>query len=203
MPHLIRGCRPEELDALNTLTNRIFRGDQPGNMRAEYPLLFSEANCEQLRVVERDGRLVAHVGICIRDALILGARVRVASIGAVALLGAEAVGLDDDHAVLGGALAGQRDRAVAHSLRQAGCVFRVETKLDRGRHLVDVLPTRSGGADEALRKLAFVDEDARRDVDARWRHGLAGDCPGPCDSAAAALPLTLTLVTCHLPNPLS
>jgi predicted N-acetyltransferase YhbS len=52
-------------------------------MGAEYPLLFSEWNCEQLRVIEREGQLVAHVGISIRDAIVLGTRLRVASIGAV------------------------------------------------------------------------------------------------------------------------
>src|SRR5262245_30058482 len=106
MTHPTRGCRPEELGELGEFTNRIFRGPRPGDMAAEYPLLFSERNCEQLRVVERDGRLVAHVGICIRDAIILGARLRVASIGAVAT--------DPEHRGLGIASALMAD-AAAHA----------------------------------------------------------------------------------------
>lgn len=76
-------CRVEELPALNELANRVFRGKRPGNMAAEYPLLFAPENVQQLRVARDGERIVAHVGICIRDALILGARIGVASIGAV------------------------------------------------------------------------------------------------------------------------
>jgi predicted N-acetyltransferase YhbS len=83
MSHTITSCRPDEILELVELANRIFRGRRPGDMGAEYPLLICAENCEQLRVARADGRLVAHVGICIRDAVILGAPLRVASIGAV------------------------------------------------------------------------------------------------------------------------
>src|SRR5205085_4272748 len=45
--------------------------------------LFNGRNCEQLLVARSGDCLVAHVGICIRDATILGSVIRVASIGAV------------------------------------------------------------------------------------------------------------------------
>jgi ribosomal protein S18 acetylase RimI-like enzyme len=77
-----RACRLEELPALARLTNRVFR-PSGGSMSAEYPLVFREENLEQLRVIDRDGELVSHVGICVREALILGVPLRVASIGAV------------------------------------------------------------------------------------------------------------------------
>src|SRR5262245_42023054 len=77
-----RPCRREELPALARLTNRVFR-PSGGDMAAEYPLVFQEENREQLRVIDRDGELVSHVGICLREALILGIPLRVASIGAV------------------------------------------------------------------------------------------------------------------------
>src|SRR5205814_2302767 len=83
MAYEIGPCRPEELPELGELTNRIFRGQRAGDMAAEYPLLFNERNCSQLRVARAGGRLVGHVGISIRDTLILGAAIRVASIGAV------------------------------------------------------------------------------------------------------------------------
>src|SRR5437588_6587966 len=83
MPYEIGPCRPDDLPELGELANSIFRSDGSGDMVAAYPLLFCERNCDHLRVARAGGRLVAHVGICIRDALILGAPVRVASIGAV------------------------------------------------------------------------------------------------------------------------
>src|SRR5262245_46685437 len=83
MPFEIGPCRPEELPELGALANRVFRGDGSGDMVSSYPLLFTERNCEQLRVARAGGKLVGHVGICIRDASILGASLRVACIGAV------------------------------------------------------------------------------------------------------------------------
>lgn len=77
-------CRVGELPELVALTNRVFRSGRPGDMGAEYPLVFNERNVENLLVARAEGRIVAHVGICLRDATILGAPVRVGSIGAVA-----------------------------------------------------------------------------------------------------------------------
>jgi predicted N-acetyltransferase YhbS len=89
MSYDIGYCRDGELDDLTELANRVFRGGHPGDMGEEYPLLFDRENLKNLRVARSDGKLVAHVGICIRDANILGARLRVASIGSV--------GTDPDH----------------------------------------------------------------------------------------------------------
>src|SRR5262249_12281013 len=41
----------------------------------------------------------------------------------------------------------------------------VESQLHRGRELVDVLPARTGGADEALDELALLDRDVVGDAD--------------------------------------
>src|SRR6266542_3139602 len=77
-------CRPDELFELVDLMNRVFRGGRPGDMGEEYPLVFEAENSEHLRVARAEGgKLVSHVGICIRDSSLLGAPVRVASIGAV------------------------------------------------------------------------------------------------------------------------
>jgi predicted N-acetyltransferase YhbS len=78
-----RGCREEELPALVALANRVFRGERPGDMSAEYPLVFGRDNLDGMRIIPGDRGPVAHVGVCVRDAHLLGARVRVASIGAV------------------------------------------------------------------------------------------------------------------------
>jgi GNAT superfamily N-acetyltransferase len=77
-----RACRPEELPDLVRLANQVFR-PRGGNMEAEYPLVFRPENCDNLRVIDVDGRLVSHVGLSIRDAFIGGIALRVASVGAV------------------------------------------------------------------------------------------------------------------------
>src|SRR3989304_2556551 len=65
----------------------------------------------------------------------------------------------------------------------------VEAKLDRRRHLVDVLPPGTRGADEPFQNLAFVEEDRLRDADHGFilAHGsfLMKECP-PCRPAPPA-----------------
>src|SRR4051794_27221259 len=78
-----RACREEELGPLLELVNRVFRSERTGDMGREYPLVFDRDNFSGMRVVAGDEGPVAHIGVCVRDASILGARVRVASIGAV------------------------------------------------------------------------------------------------------------------------
>lgn len=77
-----RACRPEELPALGRLATRIFRAGG-GDMVADYPLVFDPGNVDNLRVIDRDGEIVSHVGVSIRDAVLLGVPLRTASIGAV------------------------------------------------------------------------------------------------------------------------
>lgn len=75
-------CRPTELPQLQELANRVFR-PEGGDMAREYPLLLSPENAEHLRVARVDGRIVAHAGLCLREVSLMGARVRVVSVGAV------------------------------------------------------------------------------------------------------------------------
>lgn len=84
MSYEFGSCRADELTDLVDLANRVFRVRRPGDMGDEYPLVFEAQNLQNLMVARSHGRIVAHVGICLRDASILGARLRVASIGAVA-----------------------------------------------------------------------------------------------------------------------
>src|SRR5437763_11706480 len=78
----IRGCRAEEMSAVAALASRVFRSDG-GDMGADYPLMFASDNRDGQRIAVDRGVPVAHVGVCIRDAVLLGAPLRVASIGAV------------------------------------------------------------------------------------------------------------------------
>ena len=74
MEYELGPCRPEDLGELVGLANRIFRAGRAGDMGAEYPLVFEGQNVENLRVARLGDRLVSHVGICVRDATLLGAR---------------------------------------------------------------------------------------------------------------------------------
>src|SRR5690606_19295606 len=93
----------------------------------------------------------------------------------VLLLRAKPASLDDDDAVLGGALPRELERAFAHPFRQAGRVGRVEAELHGGGDLVDVLAAGAGRADELLLKLVCADLDARRDMQSPVR--VHGRCP--------------------------
>src|SRR6266849_176887 len=79
---------------------------------------------------------------------------------AVALLGAVALRGDHQHALARQSPAGQPFKPSAHIVGQALRAAHVEAKLHRARELVDILPTRSRGADEPLLELALVDADA-------------------------------------------
>src|SRR6187399_3546837 len=88
-------------------------------------------------------------------------------IGPVALLCAEALGVDHDHAILGHALPGNPVQPQGRVFRQCD-LARIETELSRSRELVDVLPARPGGADEADLDVVLVD----RKVAGNPQHGV-------------------------------
>lgn len=75
-----RSLRSEEWPQLDALVSAVFRS----GMFANYPQLFNDANRENLRVVVDDGRVVCHVGVMPRAASLLGCRIEVACVGAVA-----------------------------------------------------------------------------------------------------------------------
>jgi GNAT superfamily N-acetyltransferase len=77
-----RGVPADRLEELVALANRVFRSGG-GDMGREYPLVFDPNALEGMRVIVEDEKVVSHVGLCVRDALLLGIPLRVASIGAV------------------------------------------------------------------------------------------------------------------------
>ena len=77
-----RALRPDEWDQLNAVVSTVFRP----SMFQDYPQLFNEPNRENLRVVADDGKVVCHVGMTERAASLLGCRIDVCCIGAVATL---------------------------------------------------------------------------------------------------------------------
>src|SRR6478672_3282938 len=82
MPEGPMGLPEGRMEELVSLANRVFRSSG-GDMGQEYPLVFDPTAPEGMRVIAEDGKLVSHVGICIRDASLLGTPLRIASIGAV------------------------------------------------------------------------------------------------------------------------
>ena len=77
--------------------------------------------------------------------------------------------MNNDHAVLGHALAGKP----AEPRRDIGSQRdppRVETQLRRGRQLVDVLPAGAGSANESDVDVVLVD----REVTGNPQHGVSG-----------------------------
>lgn len=83
MSYEFGACRPDEFSELVDFCNRIFRVARPGDMSREYPLLLAEDNLENLLVARHKGKIVAHVGVCLREACLIGAGIRVAGIGSV------------------------------------------------------------------------------------------------------------------------
>jgi predicted N-acetyltransferase YhbS len=75
-----RPLRTDEWEQLNALVSAVFRP----TMFANYPQLFNEQNRQNLRVVAEDGKVVCHVGMIERPAALMGCRIDVACIGAVA-----------------------------------------------------------------------------------------------------------------------
>ncbi|MCX7796470.1 MAG: GNAT family N-acetyltransferase [bacterium] len=79
-----RGARIEELEEIIRLSNKIFRSNMEGDMGREYPLLFSEKNCENLRIIKEDNKIVSLVGILFSDVILIGIKIKVCMIGSVA-----------------------------------------------------------------------------------------------------------------------
>ena len=77
-----RALRPQELDSLVGLTNRVFRADG-GDMGADFDYFLNRENAPHLRVFVENGQVVAHCGWRPADATVFGCRLRVGCIGAV------------------------------------------------------------------------------------------------------------------------
>ena len=80
-----RGTRPEELDEVTELVNLVFHGGRPDppTMKDNFPMLFSDWNLNNLRIIVEDDKVVSHIGVSQREISVYGCRTRVGSIGAV------------------------------------------------------------------------------------------------------------------------
>ncbi|HEX29105.1 TPA: GNAT family N-acetyltransferase, partial [Candidatus Poribacteria bacterium] len=78
-----RAARKDELEAVIALSNSVFRSRREGDMGREFPTLFCEENCENLRIFLDDGKPVSLIGFTVRDIFIMGASIRVCNVGSV------------------------------------------------------------------------------------------------------------------------
>ncbi len=120
----------DRLDELVAMTNRVFRADG-GDMGREYPLVFDPGALDGMRVMLEEGRVVSHVGVCVRDAVLLGAPLTVASIGAVST----------DPAFRGRGFAGAlMEDAIAYARARGACLMLISGDRALYRRLGGVRP---------------------------------------------------------------
>src|SRR5690606_15465743 len=100
---------------------------------------------------------------CTQSALDEG-RQPLARILAVAVLGAEALRLQHQHAIVGDAAVALGQQPFAHRFGQRRRARHVEAQLHRGGDLVDVLTARAAGADEAFDEFVFRNLDVHADA---------------------------------------
>lgn len=74
-----RGLKPDELDELIVLVDKVFGW----KMHDSFPTLFCEDNAENMRIIKADGKVVSHIGVVPRDMVINGCRISVGNVGAV------------------------------------------------------------------------------------------------------------------------
>ena len=102
-----------------------------------------------------------------------GERVR-----SIALLAAESSSLQDQDPCGGGASACQLEETVAEGVGQRGGMGHVEAQLRCGRHLVDLLASRAGGAHKMEFELVQVQGEGRCDLDPLHSGRLSLGSPG-------------------------
>jgi len=80
-----RGTKPEELDEVTELVNLVFHRGRPDppTMRDNFPMLFSDWNLNNLRIIVEDNKIVSHIGVSQREISVLGCRTKVGSLGSV------------------------------------------------------------------------------------------------------------------------
>lgn len=62
-----RAVRPNELDHILALVNKIFRTSVDQDMSTDYPLVFARSNLENLRVVSEDSLIYSHAAMARRE----------------------------------------------------------------------------------------------------------------------------------------
>jgi len=79
-----RSIRPDEFPELGTLLNRAFRPNMTGNMADEFPVLLNAQNAQNLIIIRDGERILSHVGMLFRQAVLEGVGLKMALVGSVA-----------------------------------------------------------------------------------------------------------------------
>jgi len=138
---------------------RVLSGFAPGTLRIPpRPFILEPASSGRLGRARLAPRLGAPRGLKQQCGKAL------ARIAAVPFPGAKSTRIDDQHTLTRHAAAGQPRETRLDLFGQSVRAGSIETKLHRGRDLVDVLPTRPRGADVLLAQLTLVDDDIGRDI---------------------------------------
>ena len=72
-----RACQESEFEEVIALINQVFRTGTNQDIRTDYPLVFNGSKMEYMRILKVDGKVVAHVPVWLREAIIGNDRLRI------------------------------------------------------------------------------------------------------------------------------
>ena len=72
-----RACQVSEFEEVIALINGVFRVGTKQDIRTDYPLVFNHSKMEYMRILKVDGKVVAHVPVWLREAVIGDDRLRI------------------------------------------------------------------------------------------------------------------------------
>lgn len=71
-----RACQASDFEEVLGLINQVFRAGTNQDIRTDYPLVFNHSKMEYMRILKVDGRVVAHVPVWLREAVVGDDRLR-------------------------------------------------------------------------------------------------------------------------------
>ena len=72
-----RACRASEFEEVIALINQVFRAGTDQDICTDYPLVFNQSKMEYMRILKLDGKVVAHVPVWLREAVVGDDRLRI------------------------------------------------------------------------------------------------------------------------------
>lgn len=78
-----KGLEAAEYESLVVLVDKVFRAGGESSMPDEYPLLYCSENWDNVRVFSDDGRVVAHIGMVLREVCLGASRHLACCLGSV------------------------------------------------------------------------------------------------------------------------
>ena len=72
-----RACQASEFEEVIALINQVFRAGTKQDIRTDYPLVFNHSKLEYMRILKVAGKVVAHVPVWLREAVVGDDRLRI------------------------------------------------------------------------------------------------------------------------------